>query len=282
MKPIQYTRLQAFAHNGKQFKVQGDTHVFVLASTGEKYSNCGGIYEDDIYPVADGLAYHAWLKEFYAADTPSDKTFETIGISFCQNGVCHTFAARELLTCINDKNVFAAGGDDMCLLYFGKYGCGLEFLKKRLCDSFAAAKRVDDIPDEALERALARVDNTLDDEVEAWIIALEKHMGMKVTAMFQDPDDWFYLRERVKRIAQKREELFLKYFQTGDKATLNEKTFRNAKDEMYIKEFTEYMSDLVLYGYLSEEDARAYSNAFKGMITEASDAYEEAYRRVMG
>lgn len=90
---ITYTTLTCYSHPSTYSGFK-DTHTFVLASTGEKFSNYGGIYDKDITAVAQGLAYRTWLNELMPRQTTS---FKETGISFGVNGVCHTYAMRELL-----------------------------------------------------------------------------------------------------------------------------------------------------------------------------------------
>lgn len=257
---VQYTDLSAYAHPST-YSGFNDSHTFVKASTGETYSNYGGVYPTDITLTANGLAYRTWLNAFMPNQTTD---FTETGISFSANGVCHTYAMRELLLCVNKKDVSLAAGDDLCLLYYGKYGCGLRYLEQRLRESFAEARKTDDLPTEVLNRTIARIYDTLDEEVEAWIKALKAYLQIDVISLFRSPNDWIYLRDRVKRLIDAREKLFEECFNSSNRSLSGD--FRSRKKDLYLREFHEYVTYLARIGYFSNQQAEEFYRKFETIL----------------
>ena len=75
--------------------------------------------------VVQTRAYKEWLFDF----VPNDKIYKC-GISFYVNGVCHTYANRKLLLGEGNVDVRDAPKDYVCVVFFGKYGFGLNQLKR--------------------------------------------------------------------------------------------------------------------------------------------------------
>lgn len=265
---IQYTNLKAYAHPSGYSGFQNVTHVFVLASTGEEYTNCGGVYTSDITLVAEGLAYKTWLNEFMPRQSTSLKD---TGLSFSYNGVCHTYAMREVLLCINDKNVSLAAGDDLCVAYYGKYGTGLKYLEKRLRDSFFEAQKKDNLPPEILDKVISRIYNTLEEEVEAWVSVLRNYVDIDVLTYFKSSNDWQFLRQRIGQVVKKREELFEACFDWNSKTLSDEYAFKLKK--LYLDEFKEYVVFLSECGYFSREEADKFYEKFERVLTEHRKYY---------
>lgn len=266
MSKIQYTKLSAYSHPSTYGGFE-DTHCFVLASTGEKFGNCGGIYTSEITLVSEGLAYRTWLNKFMPNQTTSVK--ET-GIQFGFNGVCHTYAMREMLLCSNEKNIAVAKGDDLCTLYYGKYGTGLRYLEQRLRESYNEACQSETIPKAYLDKVIQRIYNTVDEETEAWIFALKTYVNIDVLEYFKSENDMEYLKNRVKQLMNKREALFETYFDYTGRYFKD--GFTEARKSLYMNEFKDYVYYLSDIGYFTRQKADEFYASFKAII-EAHGAY---------
>lgn len=261
MKTVTKSVLTVYSHPSFYSGFQ-DTHTFAVSSSGEKYCNAGGIYNDqDVAEVCKGNVYQTWLNQFM----PGQGTdIQSTGIKFGQNGVCHTYAMREVLLCDEELNTLSAMGDDMCVAYYGKYGTGLQFLSIRLRESFGEAKKQEELPDELLDKVLARICGNVSYETDAWISVFKNYLHIDVMSYYRGAYDRYYLERRIEYLMNKREELFNELFDYNTRHL--DDSFSDRRKELYINEFSIYMHDLARYGYFSEDEASQLTDKFKDLL----------------
>lgn len=173
--------------------------------------------------------------------------------------------------CVNDKSTSVAEGDDLCLVYYGKYGTGLKYLENRLLETYKKVSQTEDIPSEFLSRAINRIYTTVDDETEAWISALKKYVNIDVLQYFQSSSDWFNLRIRVKDLIDKRENLFNQYCNYSSGTLSND--FQGKLKKLILDEFKQYMYDLANWGYFSRQTAEDLYKKFEQVINAHAEYY---------
>lgn len=250
-----------------------DSHTFAVVPNKKIYKNCGGEYKENIKEVCKGTVYQTWLDAFMPNQTTE---FKDAGIRFASNGVCHTYAMREILLCDEEGlDTSSAPGDDMCVSYYGKYGTGLSYLKTRLIESFKEAQKKEDLPDQLLDKILNRISIDVKYETEAWISAMKNCFGIDVESYYRDEYDRSYLERRVEYLIQEREELFDKCFDASNRTLSDD--FRKRKKELYENEFRTYIYDLERYGYFQIEDAEAFVEKFN----KALKLYDAECRRIL-
>lgn len=273
MNQIVYGNAQAYA-NKSSYALKEDAHVFVKVFYGDNqtdvYTNAGGGEKDDSKLIAEGLIYNSWLQQYmpnFAID------FETTGVEFAHTGVCQTYASRELLFTVNNRDPYLALANDVCVMYYGKYGCGLKYFEKKLRESFEKVSEIEWYQNEILERVVARIYDTLDEEVEAWIRVMKQYLGLDVTKKFKNPNDWNYLKNRISSLIIKREAIFDNNcdYNAG---TLNEK-FVSEKKDMYISEVRDYLNSLVDMGYFTQTEANEYVDKFENLLRSHQNYYME-------
>lgn len=239
------------------YLVSGDSHCFVVTEDKvTSWTNHGrGWSGEGETKVAVNRAYKEWLWEFVP---PSN--VDKCGIDFLENGVCQTFANRELLIGEDAADVSKAAKNYVCVVFFGKYGMGLKQLKQLLTDSYNKIMISCSDPYNALNKVLARVDDTVDDELRAWrqvgieychipideIMAKSPHGGL-VTA-----------RGRMTRIIEKREKIYQDFIDShkegGDK-----KLYKDIWS-LIQSEVDDYLNMLADIGYITQSEKRVYSH----------------------
>ncbi len=187
--------------------VANDSHAFLVSLDRSMcWANFGRCWGDqgEFNLIAKQKSYQEWLLEF----CPPNNYFKC-GIIFGINGVCHTFTNRELLIGKNDVDVREAAKNFVTTAIFGKYGYGLKQLKKLIKDSYNTANMKVIFPEDALETVLARVDNTLDDEVSAWQQLIEEYGKLSITEICEEYEDALkQLEDMITHLLSEREENF--------------------------------------------------------------------------
>ncbi len=200
-----YTTLniEAYAMPSSTY-VPDDSHAFVVT---EDRSNCWANYgrcwndKGDRVLVAKQRAYKEWFLEFCPPNN-----YAQVGINFGVNGVCHTVANRQLLIGEDDVNVSQAPKNFVTVSVFGKYGFGLKILKQLITDSYNRALLKVDMPDTFLNEVLARIDNTMDEETEAWIQLIEEYIALPISSIVtQHTDALDRLHEMIATLLNNRE-----------------------------------------------------------------------------
>lgn len=267
--------VEAYALPSSSF-VKNDSHCFVVTQD-RKYSwkNRGRGWDDggDRTKVAENTAYKEWLWEFVP---PTD--CQKCGISFYENGVCHTYANRELLIGEREANASQAPQDHVCVFFFGKYGLGLQQLKQLLSESYNNVKKSYNDPYNALSKVLARVDNTVDDELRAWRQTAIDYAGIPVDdIMAKNPQAGLAVaRDRMRNLISKREKIYQDY-KVGRFHDLH----GNVK--MLIQnEADDYLNMLAGINYITENDKQIYSNKIRTFLSKVGAvlcAQREEYLR---
>lgn len=252
-----------------------DSHTFALCADDRKYCNCGGIYDiEECELVCCGTVYQTWLDKFMPNQTTE---FKDTGIYFSSNGVCHSYAMREVLLCDEELDTSSARGDDIAVAYYGKYGTGLSYLKIRLMESFEETRKEEELPSQLLDKILDRISisTNVGYETDAWISTIKMCCDIDVLSYYRDEYDRKFLENRIEYLIYKREALFDQCFDASNR-TLSYR-FEKLKKQLYKKEFSAYMHDLARYGYFSDENA----NKFVERFNEVLDSHVNACRRIL-
>ncbi len=260
--------------------VKDDSHCFV--STEDKrtcWYNHGGGWSDsrEKTRVAVNRAYKEWMWEFVP---PTD--IDRCGIKFGENGVCHTFANRELLIGEYAADARKAAKDYVCVFFFGKYGMGIKKLKQLLTDSYNRTVRSYQDPYNALNKVLARVDNTLDDELQAWRLVGIEYAHIPIDEiMAKDPRGGLSVaRSRLASLMEKREKIYQDFLDSG-KAGGTGKLYRNVRD-LIEDDANHYLDMLASIRYITQSDRQIYAgniNKFLNSMIRSLIAQNEEFQR---
>ena len=170
--------IEAYSMPSSTF-VPDDSHVMVINIARDmEWDDFGGGWSDRRTKTLQARtnAYKQWLINFCK---PTATPTET-GITFMENGVCHTAANRILIVSDGDTNVRLAPGDEYAILFFGKYGLGISDFKKKLKDSFNKTAKSYFMPNCILDDVLKRIDNSWEEEWSAWRLVAEKECNLDV------------------------------------------------------------------------------------------------------
>ena len=187
--------------------VPDDSHTFFVSEDKTMcWANFGRCWNDegDRILIAKQNSYKEWLLEFCPPDD-----YGKSGIIFTVNGVCHTTANRELLIGEFDLSVKDASKNFVTVAIFGKYGFGLDILKKLITDAFNRANENVMMTQDMLDTVLARVDNTLDDETEAWKQLIESYFTLQISDITSKHEDALEkLKDMIKTLLEGREKIY--------------------------------------------------------------------------
>ncbi len=191
--------------------VPDDSHAFLVSLDRTlcwaNYGRCWNAPGEKIL-VAQQNSYKEWLLEFCP---PNDLI--RCGIVFGLNGVCHTITNRELLIGESDVSVKDASKNFVTVSIFGKYGFGLDNLKKLVTDSFNRANLKVMMTQDMLETVLARIDNTLDDEVSAWEQLIENYFSLQISEIVSMHEDALEkLKNMITTLLEGREKIYNDFF----------------------------------------------------------------------
>jgi hypothetical protein len=170
--------IEAYSMPSSTF-VPDDSHVMVINTARDmEWDDFGGGWSDRRTKTLQARtnAYKQWLLNFCK---PTASPTDT-GITFMENGVCHTAANRILIVSDGDTNVRLAPGDEYAILFFGKYGLGISDFKKKLKDSFNKTAKSYFMPNCILDDVLKRIDNSWEEEWSAWRLVAEKECNLDV------------------------------------------------------------------------------------------------------
>lgn len=261
------------------YGVAGSAHCLVVTEDKKIcWSNHGGDWNDSRTKtkVAENQAYWEWLMEFVPPDND-----EKCGIVYGMNGLCHTFANRELLLGKNEVNVSKAPKNYVCVLFFGKYGMGLDELKQILKNSYNTTMKYYKDPYNALDEVLSRIDDTIDFELRAWRQVAIEYIGIPVDdIMAKNPEGGLATaRARMRNFIDKREEVYQQHKST-DNDNDNVKIMQDNISKLIQTESDDYLEMLANRQYISNKDKEEYSQRIaeflKGVrcyVTAQRDAY---------
>lgn len=236
----------------------GDSHAFVVSKDrSNQWTNHGrGWGTPGAFLVASAQSYWEWLVAFVPPGTTDSQLDSSCGITFGVNGVCHTYANRELLVANAASDVGRAPKNEYALFFFGKYGMGRPQLRKRLEDSYQRMTTRYNDPYGSLASVLARMDDYLEDELCAW-----KKMCEDVAKI---PVDQILQRSPVggKRIASERLQSYIdereSLYQDFLRGTYSESGLRAAVKAAIVKHTSSYLSWLVEIGYITSSESDYY------------------------
>ena len=229
--------------------VQDDSHAFLVSLDRTlcwaNYGRCWNGQGDKIL-VAKQNSYKEWLMEFCP---PQDLL--RCGIIFGINGVCHTITNRELLIGENDVSVKDATKNFVTVSVFGKYGFGLNELKKLVKDSFDRANLKVMMSQDMLERVLNRIDNTLDDEVNAWKQLMENYFYLKISDIISEHNNALEnLKNMVIILLEKREKIFNDY---NNLSVIKRNEYEKQIFLLLLNNVYSYLDFLLNENYISKE-----------------------------
>lgn len=269
---MKLVKIEAYSLNST-YRIPGSSHCFVVTEDRKTcWKNKGGGWDDsrEKKKVAENQAYWEWLMEFVP---PND--LDKCGIQFGVNGLCHTYATRELLVGRNEANVSKAPKNYVCVLFFGKYGMGLADLKQILKDSYQNTMVSYNDPYNALDGVLRRIDDTVDFELSAWRQVAIEYIGIPVDdIMAKNPTGGLNTaRARMRDFINKRENVYQQ-----NKST--QRNIEKAVKNLIQTESDAYLNMLANIRYISDADRLKYSqnidnflNGFVKYVNVQREAY---------
>jgi hypothetical protein len=258
-----------------KFRLDGDSHTYVVTRDKTnivQWTNKGrgwyAGYPGDI--AATNTAYKEWLLEFVPPNN-----LDKCGIIFGLNGVCHTYANRELLVGSGSADVRTAPKDYASVFFFGKYGMGVRQIKTLLRDSYKKVMVSYSDPYSAFSTVMPKVDNILDDELYAWrqmaidygkipvddILAKNPAAGCAVA------------RTRLQAFITEREYAYQQYINSG--RAMGDAAFRQQLIVKILKHAGDYLDFLVGIRYVSKSDRDVYMNNIRNFLNLLKSTVEE-------
>lgn len=251
-KLINLVTLEAWAMPSDTY-IEGDSHTFVVTQDKtECWRNYGRCWEDegDRTMVASVDVFYEWLNIF----APSNNYFKC-GILFGLNGVCHTFANRELLMGTEPADVKMAARDYVVVFLFGKYGLGLKTLKQLLKTSFDETRKDFPLPDNALEKVYKRIDGRFPDEFEAWRLTLGEYIMPIDTIWGKDRDKLEKdFMKRLMKLDDQRQSLY----ELVEQVQISGPEMVKRAHANYHNFLVEYLAFLLGGGYITAEEQAQY------------------------
>lgn len=262
--------VEGYAMDGYGYGIKGSDHCFVV--TGDRkisWTNNGGGWDDPRQKtlVAQTRAYKEWMMEFVP---PTN--LKKCGIDFGVNGLCQTYANRELLMGEDRADAHKAGKNYVCVFFFGKYGLGLADLKQLLRDSYNKVMASYNDPYNALNKVLGKVDDYLDDELAAW-----RQVGIEYghipidEIMAKNPSGGLATaRARLQDYINEREALYQQ-----NKGSWG---VRGKVKDLIQKHCDEYLEMLADIRYITNSDKKTYSDNIKKFLNQFNAAVEMQVR----
>lgn len=209
--PFHPMAVEAYSMPSSSYLPQ-DSHTFVscVEDRSTEWKNHGGGWSDSRPKTREAatMAYREWLMAF----VPPGPSCNECGIAFGVNGICHTYANRELLVGAEPADVRSAPKDEYAVLLFGKYGYGIRQLRERLIATHN--QTAGGGAPEILTAVLSRVDNRIDDELRAWYKVATQE-GIDVDAILEKNRGGGIAtaRRRLEALNEEREEIYQHYLQ---------------------------------------------------------------------
>ena len=253
---MKLVKIEAYSLDS-EYKIPGSSHCFVISDDRKScWTNYGGGWEDKRKrtKVAENQAYWEWLNTFVPTDS-----LDKCGIHFGVNGLCHTYAARELLIGRDETDVSKAPKNYVCVFFFGKYGMGLDELKYLLKTSYKNTMASYNDPYNALDEVLKRVDDTIDFELSAWRQVALDYVNIPVDdIMAKDPAGGMAVaRSRMRSFINKRENMYQQNKSGLDKLIC----------DLIQTESDDYLNMLTQIAYISEKDRKEYSENIREFLS---------------
>ena len=277
-KSIGLMDIEAYAIPTIDF-MDGSSHVFVVDMSRKiEWPNHGRGWDQDKehqVRVAKTRSYKEWLYDF----VPPGEDFNKCGIIFGVNGICHTIANRVLLPARDDADVGVAANNEHAVIFFGKYGLGINDLKKRLYNSYQESAKQYILPVEALTSTLARVDNFVHDELLTWWYVAKYVIELPIDEIYvQNPAACVKkATSLLVDLVNAREDSFKQYMLDTNPFDHKER-IKNAVKK-YCAEFLEF---LVTNKYITSNDMKTYMDrvhAYLGQLVNWINAQVAAIER---
>ncbi len=203
--------------------------------------------------AVENLIYREWLFEF----CPHDNV-DKCGIVFGENGVCQTYAARELLLGVNNISLLNIPAGEVTIMWFGKYGLGKKKLIELLKGSYA--KVTGDYTEQSsiLNQVINRVNNTLDEEILAWYRVAINYTSIPVNAILSKAY-WAGIENAKRRLSawmNQREKIYEDYI-ASDKLE-NYSSLNKRLKEGILENIKNYLDSLTPCYITEEENAKYY------------------------
>lgn len=268
---MQLVKIEAYSMDS-DYGVKNSSHCFVVSEDRKTcWKNHGGGWNDrrKKTKVAENQAYWEWLNTFVPPSSP-----DRCGIRFGVNGLCHSYAARELLVGRNETDVSKAPKNYVCVFFFGKYGMGLDELKDLLRTSYNNTMASYNDPYNSLDEVLNRVDNTVDFELRAWRQIALDYVHIPVDdIMAKNPTGGLSVaRSRMRSFINKRENIYHQNKTSNGLEGLICNLIQTESDD--------YLNMLTQIKYISEEDRKKYSGSLRTFLSGFANyvqAHREAY-----
>lgn len=268
---MKLVKIEAYSINSA-YKIPNSSHCLVVSEDKKScWSNHGRGWDSpsEKTKVAENQAYWEWLNTFVPTGS-----IDKCGISFGINGLCHNYAARELLVGRDETDVSKAPKNYVCVFFFGKYGMGLDDLKNLLKTSYYNTMASYYDPYNALNEVLNRVDNTVDFELKAWRQVALDYVDIPVDdIMAKNPKGGIATaRSRMRSFINKRENV---YRQNKSSSGLEKLIC-----DLIQTESDDYLNMLTQIKYISEKDRNKYSENIRSFLSGFANyvlAQREAY-----
>lgn len=236
--------------------VPNDSHCFVVSlDRKDCWRNYGRCWDDkgEKMKVAENNSYWQWLMDFCPP-----LNYQKCGINFGINGVCHTFANRELLIGENSVDVKKAMKNHVCVSIFGKYGFGLAQLKQLLKESFDRTVKLVEMDETLLPKVLNRVDDFLDDEVEAWYKVFLEYVAM-TSIVLDNPKTKKAIQEMIMELVEGREAFYLKLL-NGE---YSEQQFKEIIKNLLQEKGINFLNTIKSFGLIDDVELANYIKHYK-------------------
>ena len=270
---LEFKIVEAYAMPSSTY-VPNDSHCFVVSiDRKDCWRNYGRCWDDkgEKIKVAENNSYWQWLIDF----CPS-LNYQKCGINFGINGVCHTFANRELLIGENSSDVKEAMKNHVCVSIFGKYGFGLAQLKQLLTDSFNRTIKLVEMDESLLPKVLNRVDDFLDDEVEAWYKVFLEYVAM-TSIVLDNPKTKKAIQEMIIQLVESREAFYLKLLD----GEYSEQQFKEVIKNLLQEKGINFLNTIKLYGLIDDVELANYIKNYKMYLLLVFKAIEEQERSIL-
>ncbi|WP_277656945.1 hypothetical protein [Seleniivibrio woodruffii] len=252
--------------------IPNSTHAFVVGKNDRsvQWKNYGRGWEttDPKTLVATVNTYREWLMTYIPPGTEGTAS----GVNFGVNGVCHTFANRELLVADASADVRQAVKDEYAVFFFGKYGIGLDQLKQLLNAAYnnVTARYADNL--NAYNTVMSRLNNYIDDELLAWRKIAIEEAGIDVDGILaKSPQAGLAIaRQRLQNYINARESIYSDFIA----GRLDKNGVQLKIKSTIIQHTTDYLNWLSTIHYITEADRNTYISRISAFL----DRYIQSVR----
>jgi hypothetical protein len=264
-KDVSLLDVEAYEFTDTPYILADGNHCIVVTKNkkpenGEYYcwDNYGRDYNDEGIKqyVTANKVYKEWLLNF--CEPPK---YDNCGLEFGVSGVCQNYAARELLIGIDDTSLERVGGNDVCLLWFGKYGLGIDNLKKLVKESYAKTVKDYVLAQKCLDDVINRIDDSMEDELKAWYNVGQHRLGIPIDDILDKGGREAGIEvasSRLKSWMEERESIFSQY---GGKGELNNKLKEGMLNA--VKDYLDFLQGISL---VTETESDTYYSKLKDML----------------